>query len=155
VLYLVVDRVDSALRSRILAFDANTLANLWWRDLEALPTRPVADTLGRLYVATQDCEVLVFTPEGDLERRTALRGEPTPSSMRLDDGRLFVATELAAAIPEEGIYPGSFSVTREDGGMSRYEDYDCGDLGPLSCVPPFYPDRAKLYVVEALVVPGP
>lgn len=153
-LYVVGRRLPGMQSMRLVALESQSLTVSWYLDVPFLDTPPVSDEAGHLYLAGPGCTLDEVSPNGVNSGQFLLQGRPSRTLMKLDDRMLFVVTEVPAAIPDGGIVPGSFTVPRPDGGVSRYEDYDCGELVPDQCVDRFMPDTTRVSIVYAFEVPA-
>jgi hypothetical protein len=136
----------------IEAFDQQTQVKKWTRTLAPLATDPVAAN-DSLYVATTDCRVSVLDRNGNVSRSHRMLGKPRSDLMQVQNGILYVLTQVGVALGEdERVRPGDFTVTREDGGVSRLEDYECLNSTPLLCGPAIEGRNRVLYVLYAFAM---
>ncbi len=73
-----------------------------------------------LYVATENCHLSVLDRSGRVTRSHQMIGRPTGDLMQMENGILYVLTYVPRGLRQEQmVFPGQFTVSREDGGVSR------------------------------------
>lgn len=144
---------SSAGSGLIEAFDQSTLMKKWAAEISPLETDPIAGRDETLYVATRDCRVSVIDSSGNIVRSHRMAGRPTGDLMQLQNGILYVLTEIGTGLNEDQrVFPGQFAVPREDGGVSSVDDYECLRSEPFLCGQPIAGSNPLLFMLYAFKV---
>lgn len=120
----------SRFEDRVVAIDLNTRHERWSRDAE-LQSPPIAGKNGRVFLLTSDCNLSVVDSAGQVVEQFVMQGQPVPHIAQLQDGILYVLTELpqlTGGDPNDSrdwLYPGSARAPLVDGRRTYPEDYGC------------------------------
>lgn len=137
----------------IEAFAQSSRVKKWSTQLSPLATDPMAGANDALFVATIDCRISMLDGRGIVTKSHRMAGRPTGDLLQLQNGILYVLTEIDVGLSgEERVFPGQFTVPREDGGVSSIDDYECFSSEPFLCGQPIVGANPLLFMLYAFKV---